>query len=441
MKITVEDSANREKILHIEVDDDRLEKHVKQANRHHGKHVNIPGFRKGKAPSSIVENFLGRNWLVNKALESLIPDVIQYAIDEHKIMTVATPKVTKLDVDPVRLDARVALEPEVVIDDYSDLVFDDSTETIDEKKVQLSIDQLLEAQAIWKPVEKPVEDGYMAIIDCAGTVGDDELMNIKSTEFIISPRNPIPVPGFTEELLDLKIGEKKQFNILIPDDFTKEEFRNKQANFNVNIIGIKEKISPELNDEFVVSLGEQDIHTVDSLRTRIESNLKIQSEDQLRRTLEEKIIDTLIDRSTFDISPLIIEREVDQMVENQKQSLQRYKLDFDSYLERIGQTQDDFMSQTRESAENRVKRSIIMDKLVEVENIKPEEEDIDNEMNPITKGDTGLSKKDNIIQRENLKIMLSRKGALDAIISRTHKPNTENKKKTSNSKKDNKKSE
>ena len=363
MKITVEDSDNREKILHIEVDDDRLEKHVKKANRHHGKHVNIPGFRKGKAPSSIVENFLGRNWLVNKALESLIPDVIQYAIDEHKIMAVATPKVMKLDVDPVRLDARVALEPEVVIDDYSDLVFDDSTETIDEKKVQLSIDQLLEAQAIWKPVEKPVEDGYMAIIDCAGTVGDDELMNIKSTEFIISLGNPIPIPGFTEELLDLKIGEKKQFNILIPDDFTKEEFRKKQANFNVNIIGIKEKISPELNDEFVVSLGEQDIHTVDSLRTRIESNLKIQSEDQLRRTLEEKIIDTLIDRSTFDISPLIIEREVDQMVENQKQSLQRYKLDFDSYLERIGQTQDDFMSQTRESAENRVKRSIIHSRL------------------------------------------------------------------------------
>ena len=192
MKITVEDSANREKILHIEVDDDRLEKHVKKANRHHGKHVNIPGFRKGKAPSSIVENFLGRNWLVNKALESLIPDVIQYALDEHKITAVATPKVMKLDVDPVRLDARVALEPEVVIDDYSDLVFDDSTETIDEKKVQLSIDQLLEAQAIWKPVEKPVEDGYMAIIDCAGTVGDDELMNIKSTEFIISLGNPIP---------------------------------------------------------------------------------------------------------------------------------------------------------------------------------------------------------------------------------------------------------
>ena len=256
-----------------------------------------------------------------------------------------------------------------------------------------------------------------------------------------SPGNPIPIPGFTEELLDLKIGEKKQFNIVIPDDFTKEEFRNKQANFDVNIIGIKEKILPELNDEFVVSLGEQNINTVDSLRTRIESNLKIQSEDQLRRTLEEKIIETLIDRSTFDISPLIVDREVEQMVENQKQSLQRYKLDFDSYLERIGQTQDDFMSQTEESAENRVIRAIIMDKLVEIENITPEEEDIDKEMDLITKGDTGLSKKDNIIQRENLKIMLSRKSALDAIISRTHKPNTENKKKTSNSKKDNKKSE
>ena len=377
---------------------------------------------------------------MNKALESLIPDVIQYAIDENQIMAVATPKVTKLDLNPVRLDARVAVEPEVVIEDYSDLVFDDPTETIDEKKVQHSMDQLLQSQAIWQPVKKPAEDGYMAIIDCVGTVGDDEFMSVKSTEFIISPGNTIPVLGFTEELLDLKIGEKKQFNILIPDDFTKEEFRNKQANFNVNVIGMKEKILPELNDEFVVSLGEQDIHTVDSLRNRIESNLKIQSEDQLRRTLEEKIIETLIDRSTFDVSPLIVEREVDQMVENQKQSLQRYKLDFDSYLERIGQTQDDFMNQTRESAENRVKRSIIMDKLVEIENIKPEEQDIDNEMNLITKGDTGLSKKDNTIQRENLKIMLSRKGALDAIISRTHKPKTENKK-TSNSKKDNKKSE
>ena len=178
MKVTKESVTSTELTVNIVMEAEDEDPFLQRSYRRTVGRLSIPGFRKGKAPSSIVENFLGRNWLVNKALESLIPDVIQYALDEHKIVAVATPKVTKLDIDPVRVDARVALEPEVVIDDYSDLIFDDSIETIDEKKIQDSIDQLLQAQAIWQPVEKPVEDGYLAIIDCVGTVGDDELMSL-----------------------------------------------------------------------------------------------------------------------------------------------------------------------------------------------------------------------------------------------------------------------
>ena len=439
MKTKIEESENREKILHIEVDNESLNKHLSSANRKVASRVNIPGFRKGKAPVSVVEYFVGRDYLVNEALESLIPDVVNSTIKENEIDAFTTPRVTVTDRNPVKLDATVALKPSIVISDYSDLIFDDPVEKITKKKINESLNQILESQAIWQPVNRSIIDGDLVIIDCVGRVQDKEFTNIKSTEMIVSKDNQNPFPDFFNKIIGLKENQEKKFSILLPENFDNQELQNKEADFVVKINGIKQKEIPELNDEFAKSLGEKEIQNVESLSKRIRINLEEKSKDELKKTLEEKTIDALIEKSKFVISPIIIENETEYIVDNQRKSLEAYKLDFDQYLERLGQTKEDFLSKAKETAENRIKRSILVDKLSELEEVEISDETIEKELEIILKNDPKISQKDNLDgHRENIKLMLSRQEALNVIIERLHHPKKKNNTKTKSKKEEKK---
>ena len=168
MKTTIEDSENREIILHIEVDDQTLSKHLVTANKKVANKMNIPGFRKGKAPSSVIENFVGREYLVNEALESLVPDVVNSSIEQNDVKAFTTPRVTIVERDPIKLDATVALRPSINISDYSDLLFEDPIKKITKKQISETIQQLLESQAVWQPVKRKIIEGDLVTLDCEG---------------------------------------------------------------------------------------------------------------------------------------------------------------------------------------------------------------------------------------------------------------------------------
>ena len=435
MKTTIEDSENREIILHIEVDDQTLSKHLVTANKKVANKMNIPGFRKGKAPSSVIENFVGREYLVNEALESLVPDVVNSSIEQNDVKAFTTPRVTIVERDPIKLDATVALRPSINISDYSDLLFEDPIKKITKKQISETIQQLLESQAVWQPVKRKIIEGDLVTLDCEGESEGKNFYSIQSSEMLISYTSDTPFPGFQKEIIGMEENQDKNFSTTFPKDFSDEKLQNKVANFSVKIISIKQKEIPDLNDEFIKSLGQEDIKTIETLNSRIKLNLETKEKDDLRRILEEKTINSLLEKSEFVISPIIIENETEYIIENQKKSLEAYKLDFDQYLQRIGQTNEDFIEKAKETAENRIKRSILFDKLPEIEDINISDEELEKELQIMVENDPKISDLNHFNdQRESIKLSMSRQTAINAIIDRCHQPKKNITKKTKSKK-------
>ena len=435
MKTTIEDSENREIILHIEVDDQTLSKHLVTANKKVANKMNIPGFRKGKAPSSVIENFVGREYLVNEALESLVPDVVNSSIEQNDVKAFTTPRVTIVERDPIKLDATVALRPSINISDYSDLLFEDPIKKITKKQISETIQQLLESQAVWQPVKRKIIEGDLVTLDCEGESEGKNFYSIQSSEMLISYTSDTPFPGFQKEIIGMEENQDKNFSTTFPKDFSDEKLQNKVANFSVKIISIKQKEIPDLNDEFIKSLGQEDIKTIETLNSRIKLNLETKEKDDLRRILEEKTINSLLEKSEFVISPIIIENETEYIIENQKKSLEAYKLDFDQYLKRIGQTNEDFNEKAKETAENRIKRSILFDKLPEIEDINISDEELEKELQIMVENDPKISDLNHFNdQRDSIKLSMSRQAAINAIIDRSHQPKKKITKKTKSKK-------
>ena len=435
MKTTIEDSENREIILHIEVDDQTLSKHLVTANKKVANKMNIPGFRKGKAPSSVIENFVGREYLVNEALESLVPDVVNSSIEQNDVKAFTTPRVTIVERDPIKLDATVALRPSINISDYSDLLFEDPIKKITKKQISETIQQLLESQAVWQPVKRKIIEGDLVTLDCEGESEGKNFYSIQSSEMLISYTSDTPFPGFQKEIIGMEENQDKNFSTTFPKDFSDEKLQNKVANFSVKIISIKQKEIPDLNDEFIKSLGQEDIKTIETLNSRIKLNLETKEKDDLRRILEEKTINSLLEKSEFVISPIIIENETEYIIENQKKSLEAYKLDFDQYLQRIGQTNEDFNEKAKETAENRIKRSILFDKLPEIEDINISDEELEKELQIMVENDPKISDLNHFNdQRDSIKLSMSRQAAINAIIDRSHQPKKKITKKTKSKK-------
>ncbi len=380
MKVTQGETQDRETVLHIEVDDGLLEQHMGRAHQRVASRVNIPGFRKGKAPRSVVERFVGREYLLEEAIESLVPAAVSDAVEEQGIEASATPRVSIVERDPVvKIDATVPLPPVATLGDYSDIHFDDKAEKVTDDEVEEGVQRLVEANASWDDVERPVEAGDLITFSVNGTVDGESFVEQTDSEYLADSDNPNPVPGFSAELAGIESGGSKDFSIEIPDDFNRPELAGKTAEFSVSVSRIREKNLPELSDDLVKGLGEG-INTVADLRSRIRENLESRSQQALKESLQEKVVDALVERSEFELSPLMLEHEAEHILREQQNTLAQYNISFEQYIAQTGKSSEEMVDDAKETAESRVKRTLIMDRLAEAEGIEPTEDEIEEEL-------------------------------------------------------------
>lgn len=424
MKFTRDEGEDRQAILHIEVEEDRVEKHLHRAHQKVSARINIPGFRKGKAPRTIVEQFVGRDYLLNEAMESLVPEAVGVAIEESDIPSTHTPpQVSVVERNPiVKIDATVALPPIAKLGDYSKLKFDDKLDVVTKDQIEEQITQIQESQATWEPVKRAAQLGDTLTITSKGLVEGKEFANVDEDDFLAEEGSMNPVPGFAEQLKGMKEGGSKQFDIEIPADYPNEKFAGKTANFSVEASAVKKKELPKVTDELAASLGE-DFKTVAELRARISDNLEAQAKDTLRRSLEEQIVDALVEGAEFEVSPLIIEHEAEHVLEDQKRQLQQYNIDFQQYMQGIGKTTEDIVAEAKDSAELRLKRMLVIDTLAEDTNASVSDEEVAAEIAIMQ--DTPQYANENLDTdeaRDAVQRILSRRAAIDTVIEIAHKP-------------------
>ena len=431
MKVSRDDVENRQAILHIEVEEDRVERHLQRAHDKVSQRINIPGFRKGKAPRRIVEQFVGRDYLLDEAMESLVPEAVGAAVEESDIETTHTPpRVSVIERDPVvKIDATVALTPVATLGSYEHLKFEDQIDEVSEEQIEEQITQVRESQVTWELVNRSVKMGDLLTITASGFVEGKEFAKVDTGEFLVEAGSMNPVPGFAEKLKGLKGGDSKEFTLDIPEDYPNQEFAGKKVNFNVSVADVKKKTLPKMTNAFVASLGD-DLKTVAQLRDQIADNLQQQAKDGLRRSLEQKIIDALVADAEFEVSPMIIEHEAEHVLEDQQRQLAQYNIDFQQYIEGLGKSTEEIVSEAKDSAELRLKRMLVVDRLVEDVGVAITPDEVAAEIE-IMQSQPQYEKEnlDTDEARDAIQKVLQRRAAVDKVIAITHKPNTDGKKK------------
>jgi len=341
--------------------------------------VNMPGFRKGKVPMHILEARYGAEVLHEDALDLLLPKVYAEVLTQAKVKPIARPEVEVLHFargENAQVKFVLELLPEVNVQEYKGVVVSKPAISVSEEQVENELKKLAERHA--RLVDMPqatLEAGDTAEIDYLGTVdgvpfaggqAERQRLEIGSGKFI---------PGFEEQLVGMTCGESRDISVTFPAEYHSDELAGRAANFAIVLHDIKRKVLPSLDDDFAREISEHD--TLDELRAETRSKLESVAENNAKKRLENEVVAKIVE--SVDLTPpkVLVEEEMDSMLEDMSASLSRSKLKLEQYLEYLGKTKEALREEFRDSATNRVKTRLVIDRVGELEGISTEEGEVE----------------------------------------------------------------
>ena len=382
MRITQGEIVDLQTVLHIEMEDEDIRPYLDIGYQKVRPHISFPGFRKGRVPRHIALQFLGREAILNEVLDTMLPEITGRAIDEQELEAGGMPDLELLDLDPVTFEATVPLRPQVELGDYRSIRVEIEESEIGEEDVEERLERLRSSMASWEPAERPVKMDDMVTMTAAGTVDGETILDETDTVYLLVEDADRPFPGFPEALVGAELDTPKEFELTVADDFPVEEFAGKPVHVSVTVSDVKERILPELDEEFAQSIGEG-YDSLEALREQVEEELKAESEGATEQELRESAVNSLLEGAEAQIAPVIIKHEVDRMLNEQMQTLARINIRFDDYMRSVGSSEDELREQMREEAITRIKRAVALEKLGETEGIDVSDEDVEERIQSI----------------------------------------------------------
>jgi len=379
MKVSTEKIQGSQVVLTIEADKEEMDKSLDRAYRRLAAKTAVPGFRKGKAPRPMLERYLGRDALVEEAANLLMAESYDKALEEHKVDAIARPKVEVLQVEPLSFKATVPVRPTVELGDYHEIKFIPETVVVTDEEVTEAQERLRQTRATWEPVEREAKFEDLLNIDVEGTAQGKVVVSEKGGWYPLSPGPSSSLPGFSEQLEGAKKGEERAFTLKLSQEFG--ELTGQDCSFKVLVNEIKQKNLPDLDDEFAKSLG-RGIETIDALKEKVFADIKSEKERMERRRLEDKAIEALVAISRLEYPEILVQNEIDRLIDERKQYLgERDSLE--NYLKNVKKTEEEFRNELKPMAEDMIKRSLVLEKLGEVEKIEVSDAEVDAEVERI----------------------------------------------------------
>ncbi len=346
------------------------------------KQVNIPGFRKGKAPRHILETHVGKDAIKQEAFELLANECYTKAVNEEKLIPVSDPTIVESKLEEnedMEITLTVTLKPEPELGEYKGLSVVKNTVEITDKEVEDAIDELRGRAAKMVVVKDAViEKGDFAIIDFAGTVDGQPFSGGEGKGYPLEVGSGSFIPGFEEQLVGLKAGEATDVDVTFPETYFVKELANKEAVFKVNVQDVKRKELPELNDEFVVA--NSDSKTVEEFKNTTKERLQKSAEQNALVEYEKALVMKAVENAKFEVPEIMIEDRVSRMVDELKMSLESRKMDLDMYMKYTGQDMAQVRENQKVAALENVKTDLVLDAIAKAEEIKISEEDVNAEM-------------------------------------------------------------
>ena len=379
MIVTTESSSSTEVILNIAMDAADEEPFIARSYRRTVGNLAIPGFRKGKAPRSVVENHVGRQALLREALDYMIPETLNRALQDQGLQAFIEPQVEMLEWEPVSFKAVIPLEPAVDLGDFRELRLEKAAVEVTAEQIDQVLERLRRADTPWEPADRPARYGDLLNLNVRGVMDGEEIISDDGVDFIPEPGNVLPFPGFAPHLEGLTEGAEKEFVMTVPADYPRPEFAGKEVAFQVTALSIKEKILPELDDEFAKGVG-AGFDTLEDLRADVESQLKDTAQGEADYEFQELTLARVLGQATIDLSDLVVAREVQAMVEERDRLLRNQRLDLDTYLSYTGKTPEEFREELRPEAIERLERMLVVRQVVKDEEIEVSPEEMQQEM-------------------------------------------------------------
>jgi len=391
VKVTQDKIEGRQAYLTIELEPTETEEGLKKAYNRLVQKANIPGFRKGKVPRPILEQYIGKEALLDDAVEHMVSEVFEKAVKDKELKPIARPEVQVEKMDPVTYKMVVPLEPVVKLGDYHSLKLAPESVELKEEDVDKALEQIRRDHSVWESVDRQVNGRDKVILDIESSVGAQPYINQKDAEYEVIKDSEFPIKGFSEELIGLKKGETKEFKLSFAQDYGRPELAGKEAAFKVTIKDIKQEKLVELNDELAKQVNPE-FKTVEDLKNKVTTDLKENAEAKAKRDFQQKILDTLVEKSEIEFPPVLEEDELNNLINSEMRRWQMDEKGLDQYLQSINKTPEQFREEFRPSAIKSLKQSLAITEVAKAENIKVEASDLADEINNMTKSIPDQSK-------------------------------------------------
>jgi trigger factor len=371
----------------IELDQEQVEKGLDRAARKISQRANIPGFRKGKAPRFIVENYFGREALMEEAADDLINKAFREALEKAAIAPVGQASLQSVEQEPFRFRVTVPVPPTVTLPAHRDIRVPLSIEPIGDDEVEAALNRLRDKHAVLQELEepRPAEAGDQLTVRMESLVDGEPLEPREDDQEIAESTLVLEagrlVDGLYEGLLGVNVGETREITVHMPDDHANEEIRDKDVTFRVAVTGIQGRLLPEWDE--LPTLESFD-GSLDELRAQTREQLEKVSQDLAERKLLDSYIEQLVEQTEYDIPDVLIREQADDLLEEQLSGLSRYGVTIDQYLQYKGQSRDEAVDELLDEGERRLKMTLALQELVRREGLNVSRDELTGEIDRIS---------------------------------------------------------
>ena len=358
-------------------------KGLDQAFKRAVKRVNAPGFRKGKLPRAVFNKMYGEEALFQDAVDFVLPAAYTKAIDELEVSPLAMPDIDVKEIskeEGVKFEAVVTVKPNVELGEYKNLGLEKDSVEVTDADVEERLDSLLSRQAEWQIKEGESKKGDIVVIDFKGFIGDEAFEGGEAKGYELELGSGSFIPGFEEQLEGKVAPVDTEVNVTFPENYQVADLAGKAARFEVTIHDVKEKVLPELTDEFVKEFSKEAASTVAEYKEKLKEEIKLEKENLAEKSYSDKVISTAVENAKLSVPEKLVEQEVDSMFEQFTGNLSRQGLSFDLYQQFTGKGEAELKAEMKSDAENKIKTSFVLGEIAEVEKVEVTEADIDAEV-------------------------------------------------------------
>lgn len=344
--------------------------------------INVPGFRKGKAPRKIIEQLYGQEVFFEDAANAIIPDAYAKACIESELDIVSQPKISVTQLEkgkPFVFEAEVAVRPEVELGNYKGVEVSKVDTEATDADVEEEIKKVAEQNSRTITVEdRAVKDGDMTVIDFEGFIDGEAFEGGKGENYPLTIGSHSFIDNFEDQIIGMNIGDEKEINVTFPEDYHAEELKGKPATFKVLVKEIKEKQLPDIDDDFAQDVS--DFDTLDEYKADLKKKIAERKEAEAKKQKETEAIEKIVADSKMDIPQAMIDTQVTRMAEDFAQRLQQQGLSLEMYFKYTGLTAEKILDDMKPEAVKRIQNSLVLEAVAKAENIQVSDDEFNSEL-------------------------------------------------------------